>query len=74
MIFGWRIRKYGAHTVVSLTVEAHGRRWQLDRAVESRLLKDTHFRSNYYTMMIDDLSRNLGRVLIAQPKEPDDHS
>ena len=74
MKYDWRVRTEGTHTVVSLTVEAHGRRWQLDRAVESRLLKDTHFRSNYYTMMIDDLSRNLGRTLITLPKETDDHS
>lgn len=74
MKYDWRVITEGAHTVVSLTVEAHGRRWQLDRAVESRLLKETHFRCNFYTMMIDDLSRNMGRTLIALPKEPDDHS
>ena len=74
MKYDWRVRKEGAHTVVSLTVGAHGRCWHIDRAVESRLLKDTHFRCNFYTMMIDDLSRNLGRTLIALPKELDDHS
>lgn len=35
MKYDWRVIKEGTHTVVSLTVEAHGRRRQLDRAVES---------------------------------------
>lgn len=74
MKYDWRVRKEGAHTVVSLTVEAHGRRWQLDRAVESRLLKETHFRCNFYTMMVYDMFRNMGRTLIELPKETDDNS
>lgn len=70
----WHHRRNGGFTEVTLTVTVGDKVWELRRAVPTAQLGVMYFRCNFYTMMIDDLSRNLGRTFIELPKETDDRS